>query len=317
MIVVLLLLPHLAATHPKDTKMNPEITHSRITKCTWQKIREFIDARIPRDKKLYGIPRGGAIVAALAGNNVDSPEEAEVIVDDICDTGATRDEWLARYPNKPFIALVTKADLPASDSWIEFPWEEELKTDLSHNIRRLLEGIGENPLREGLIDTPKRVVKAWIEMTSGMHEDPVKVLDKSFALNDSGEGVSKYDQMIVSGEIPFSSNCEHHMMPFFGVAHIAYIPGESGRVVGLSKLARVVDIYARRLQVQERFTQQISDAVEKVLKPAGTAVIVKSRHTCQCFRGIKKEGWMVTSSIHGAFKQESSARNELFHLIKI
>lgn len=191
-------------------------------------------------------------------------------------------------------------------------------TEAMRAVRTLLTYLGENVEREGLRDTPARVVKALTEMTSGTHEDPRRHLQKSFALDDDESTiVGAYDQIVLSRDLPFSSLCEHHMLPFTGTAHIAYLPDPNGRVVGLSKLARLLDGYARRLQVQERLTQQIADALQSELNPLGVGVVIKARHTCQCLRGIKKDGLMVTSAMYGAFKEDASARSELMRLIML
>lgn len=184
-------------------------------------------------------------------------------------------------------------------------------------VRTLLAYIGEDPDREGLRDTPQRVVKAWVEMTSGTFEDPVNHLKQCFAIEDGNCDLGIYDQLILSKDIPFVSNCEHHMLPFIGNAHVAYIPTPESRVVGLSKLARLVEAYALRLQIQERLTQQIADALQSELKPRGAAVIIKAQHTCQCNRGIKKNGYMVTSAFYGLFKEQSSTRMEFLELLKV
>jgi GTP cyclohydrolase I len=182
-------------------------------------------------------------------------------------------------------------------------------------ISTLLAYIGEDPAREGLLETPARVVKAWLELTEGNASDPALHLEKDFGLEDV-EGVSRYSSMIISSGIPFVSSCEHHMMPFTGEAHLAYIPGASGRVVGLSKLARVVEGYSKRLQVQERMTSQIKDALEQKLEPAGIAVVVIGRHSCQHHRGVKKDGRMVTTAFTGQFL-EPYLRAEFLKLIDL
>lgn len=185
-------------------------------------------------------------------------------------------------------------------------------------IRQLLDLIGEDRHREGLKETPARVVKAWMEMTSGYIIDPLELLRKSFILNDRNDEpmFGSYGEMIISKDIPFVSNCEHHMMPFIGHAHVGYIPNEDGRVVGLSKIARVVDAYARRLQIQERMTQQIADAIQQVIDPLGVMVVVEATHSCQAYRGIKKEGSMVTSALYGVFRDNTNqARSEFLELI--
>jgi len=185
-------------------------------------------------------------------------------------------------------------------------------------IRQLLDLIGEDRHREGLKETPARVVRAWMEMTSGYIIDPLELLRKSFVLDDRNDDpmFGSYGEMIISKDIPFVSNCEHHMMPFIGHAHVGYIPNAEGRVVGLSKIARVVDAYARRLQIQERMTQQIADAIQQALNPLGVMVVVEATHTCQAYRGIKKEGSMVTSALYGVFRDNTNqARSEFLELI--
>lgn len=172
-------------------------------------------------------------------------------------------------------------------------------------IRLLLRYLGEDPNREGLKDTPKRVINAYAEMFSGYRVDPTTIM-KTF----SGE---HYDELVLLKDIPFTSFCEHHMLPFTGVAHIAYFP--EGRIIGLSKLARLLDIYARRLQVQERITTQVTSALDHYLRPKGSACILSASHGCMSCRGVNKSGCkMVTSSLTGCFR-EGPLRAELFSLI--
>lgn len=174
-------------------------------------------------------------------------------------------------------------------------------------VKEIIAYIGDDPTREGVIDTPKRVVKSWKEIFGGYAEDPEKVLGTTFE-----KGM--YDQMIICKDIEFYSTCEHHMIPFFGKCHIAYIPGE--KVVGLSKMARLVEVFCRRLQIQEKLTDQIKDTMNKVLKPKGVMVVIESKHLCMCGRGVsKQESKMVTSSISGAFEAKD-AREEFLRLIK-
>jgi GTP cyclohydrolase I len=162
-------------------------------------------------------------------------------------------------------------------------------------VRTLLRWAGENPGREGLIDTPKRVVKAYEEFFQGYNQDADEVLERVF------EEVDGYDDMVLVKDIPFASHCEHHMVPFVGTAHVAYYP--NGGVVGLSKLARVVDVFARRLQTQETMTAQIADAIEQALKPFGVAVLVEAEHMCMSMRGVHKQGSStVTSRFTGRFR---------------
>lgn len=176
----------------------------------------------------------------------------------------------------------------------------------SDHIRGLLEAIGENPNREGLLETPERVAKAWMFWCSGYNEDPLDVL-KTFS-----DGAENVDEMVVVRDIPFYSHCEHHLAPIFGTATIAYLP--NGRIAGLSKLSRVLDVYARRLQVQERLTSQVADAIMTGLAPLGAGVLVKARHLCMESRGICKQGHTtVTSALRGVFR-EPEVRAEFMHL---
>lgn len=176
------------------------------------------------------------------------------------------------------------------------------------NVRGMLRYIGEDPDREGLLDTPARVVRAMAEHFGGYALDPGEYLAKTF------EEVEGYDELVLVSDIEVFSHCEHHMVPFVGKAHVAYIP--NGRVVGLSKIARVVDVYAKRLQVQEKLTKQIADAIQGHLEPQGVAVIMQCQHFCMCYRGVKKPGaWTTTSKLHGLFLIDAAARMELFTLI--
>jgi len=174
-------------------------------------------------------------------------------------------------------------------------------------VRGLLTMVGENADREGLRETPARVVKAWKHWCQGYHQDPAAVL-KTF--EDGAQGV---DEMVMVGPIQLYSHCEHHMAPFFGTAHIAYIP--AGRVVGLSKLARVADIFAQRLQVQERLTNQIADTINDTLEPLGVGVLIRAQHFCMCSRGVNKQGsFTTTSALRGAIKDKPAARAEFLML---
>jgi len=175
-------------------------------------------------------------------------------------------------------------------------------------VRELLLALGEDPDREGLLDTPARVVRALSEHFSGYSLDPGAYLAKTF------QEVDGYDELVLVSDIELFSHCEHHMVPFVGKAHVAYIP--NGRVVGLSKIARVVDVYAKRLQVQEKLTKQIADAIQRHLQPQGVAVILQCQHFCMCYRGVKKPGsWTTTSKLHGLFLIDAAARMELLTLI--
>jgi GTP cyclohydrolase IA len=175
-------------------------------------------------------------------------------------------------------------------------------------VKTLLRYMGEDPTRDGLAETPDRVCRAWLEITEGYNLNPEKILSTTFDGNS--------DEMVLLKDIPFTSTCEHHLLTFSGKAHVAYIP-KDGRIVGLSKLARVVDVYAKRLQVQERMTDQIAQAIKNNLNPGGVAVVIEGTHSCMCVRGVKKDGaTMVTSSLHGNFRNDSSTRAEFMSLIK-
>ncbi|TLS74294.1 GTP cyclohydrolase I FolE [Mariprofundus erugo] len=190
----------------------------------------------------------------------------------------------------------------------DFDLNDAKNIEAMKHVRGLLEYMGEDVDREGLQETPARVLSAMTEHFSGYHEDPRDHLLKTF------EEVEGYDEVVLVSDIDVHSHCEHHLVPFVGKAHVAYIP--RGRVVGLSKLARVVDGYAKRLQVQEKLTMQIANAIEEVLEPEGVAVIVQCQHFCMCHRGVHKpNSWTTTSKLTGAFLNNPSSRLELFQLI--
>ena len=174
--------------------------------------------------------------------------------------------------------------------------------------RMALEAIGENPDREGLSGTPRRVAEMYAELFSGLEKDPAEELSVTF---DEG-----HQEMVVVRDIPFYSMCEHHLLPFFGVVHVGYIPSAQGKVVGISKLARVVDVVAHRPQLQERMTRQIADAVFQALEPDGAAVVIRAEHLCMMMRGVKKPGTnIVTSAVRGTFRSKTVTRNEFLALI--
>lgn len=176
------------------------------------------------------------------------------------------------------------------------------------HVRGLLRYIGEDPDRQGLLDTPRRVIAAMQDHFRGYNEDPAAYLAKTFT------EVEGYNELVLITDIELHSHCEHHMVPFVGKAHVGYIP--DGRVVGLSKLARVVDAFAKRLQVQEKLTAQIADTINTHLRPQGVAVILQCQHFCMCYRGVKKPGsWTTTSKLHGCFLKNPASRTELFTLI--
>jgi GTP cyclohydrolase I len=175
-------------------------------------------------------------------------------------------------------------------------------------VREILSAIGEDPDRPGLQDTPARVARAYAEVFAGLDQDPYDVLATTF---DEG-----HDELVLVKDIPMYSTCEHHLVPFHGVAHVGYIPGPDGRVTGLSKLARLVEVYARRPQVQERMTRQIADSLYEVLKPRGVIVVIEAEHLCMAMRGIRKPGaTTMTSAVRGIFRENAATRSEAMGLI--
>ena len=175
-------------------------------------------------------------------------------------------------------------------------------------VRELLIAVGEDPDRPGLKDTPARVARAYAETFAGLGQDPIEILSTTFD--------EDHDELVLVKDIPMYSTCEHHLVPFHGVAHIGYIPGEDGRVTGLSKLARLVEVYARRPQVQERMTSQIADALDDVLRPRGVLVIIEAEHLCMAMRGIRKPGsTTVTSAVRGIFRTSQATRSEAMSLV--
>jgi GTP cyclohydrolase IA len=175
-------------------------------------------------------------------------------------------------------------------------------------VREILLAIGEDPDRDGLRDTPARVARACEEQFSGLRQEPESVLTTIF---DAG-----HDEMVLVRDIDFYATCEHHLIPFFGVAHVGYIPNEKGQLTGLSKLARLVDLYARRPQVQERMTSQVADALMHVLEPSGVIVVIEAEHLCMAMRGVRKPGARtVTSAVRGSFRDSDSTRAEAMSLL--
>lgn len=290
----------------------------------------------PMQFKVWGIPESGVpaaewVSAALIQRGhqcerVDSPRDANLIIDDLVDSGATMNRYMEKYPEAIFAALLTKVtpmngftklfhyfgEVLKPGHWVTFPWDlnsEGVDTSAHDSVVRMLQYIGEDPSREGLLETPKRVVKAWDEWFSGYRVDPASLL-KTF--QDGAEGVN---EMVLLTDIPVFSYCEHHIAPFTGVANVAYIP--NGRIVGLSKIARVVDAFSRRLQVQERLTNQIADCLLKELNPLGVGVTVVAKHSCMSTRGVKVHGVdTTTSALRGVFLTDPMVRNEFMHLVK-
>lgn len=175
-------------------------------------------------------------------------------------------------------------------------------------VRELLLAVGEDPDRQGLKETPARVARAYREIFAGLYTDPDAVLETTFD--------EEHDELVLVTKIPMYSTCEHHLVAFHGMAHVGYIPGKDGRVTGLSKLARVVDLYAKRPQVQERLTGQIADAVMRKLKPRGVIVVIEAEHLCMAMRGVRKAGSVtMTSAVRGQFKTDDASRSEALGLI--
>lgn len=267
---------------------------------------------------LFGVPRGG-IPAVLSVQThlltlgrstriVEKAYEANVIVDDIIDKGETRDRYFKILPGTPFMALVEKGNGDSMEDWFIFPWERmQNEAGPEQNVTRILQYIGEDPNREGLKDTPSRVVRSFEKLYGGYKEDPKAILKTSFA-----EGACT--EMVVLKGIEMYSTCEHHMLPFYGKAHIGYIP--AGKVVGISKLARLLEVFARRLQIQERLGQQITQTIQDELQPLGCGCVLEAQHHCMTSRGVEKQdSIMVTSSLRGVFLEKREVRDEFLRLI--
>lgn len=238
-----------------------------------------------------------------------------ILVDDIYDTGATS-KFFVEQASKYKIKLrqffvIDKRPMDAIDRkiWWKFPWEtaQDEAGGRRQAVVALLRSLGEDPLREGLKDTPQRVDKMWYELGAGYQQKPKEILKATFAPEE-------YDEMIVLSDIEFFSTCEHHMLPFYGKVHFGYLPDK--RIVGISKLARLVDCFAQRLQIQERMTMQIGKAFEEVVKPKGVGVVVEATHLCMMLRGVKKRNpVMKTSYLTGPFRNKPEARSEFTRLI--
>lgn len=271
-----------------------------------------------RFRRVYGVPRGGVPVAVALSERMEIPLTTDpstpktLIVDDLVDSGAT----MAKYPGVPFACLHVKPHSPKPEffareipnEWIHYFWEAEEKPAEDH-ITRCLEYIGEDPTREGLLDTPGRVIRSWKEIFAGYKQDPEEVFK-----NFDGDGIGG---LIYLKDIEFYSTCEHHLLPFCGTAMIAYIP--NGKVIGVSKLARLLDIFARRLQIQERIGEQVTNALMSHLNPIGAACLLEAKHFCISSRGVRKQhSVMGYSSMKGVFLEKTdagiAARAELMSL---
>lgn len=290
-----------------------------------QAAAQRVAERHQRARVVAGVPRGGLIPAALVATTLDAQlidlgdlEEAGhdnvLVVDDLVDSGTTAQRLLDQGV-RFFDALYRKPHTPATfaasaieyDAWLVFPWERAANEQPAEDaVVRLLEAVGEDPNREGLRETPARVVRALREMTAGVNDDPAVILAQTFESD-------RYDEMVVLREIEFTSLCEHHLLPFTGTADVGYVA--NGRVVGLSKLARLVECYARRPQLQERMTADIAYALNDVLAPLGVGVIVRAHHACMACRGVRKpNAEMVTSTLLGYMRVSETARAEFLRL---
>tara|TARA_B100000131_G_scaffold70767_1_gene67146 strand:+ start:17417 stop:18274 length:858 start_codon:yes stop_codon:yes gene_type:complete len=272
---------------------------------TWEDVLARIEYvkkkyKITNSKKIYGVPKNGMIIAGFFGCKiVHNPEEADFIVDDIIDSGKTKKRFKKLFPKKKFIPLFEK---DKKNKWINFPYEKNTKEDHEDLIVRLLQVIGEDPTREGLLDTPRRYIEAFREFLSPPE------------FNMTTFDVENTDEMIVQLDIPFYSFCEHHILPFFGKGYIAYVPNK--KIVGLSKLARSLETFSRRLQNQERITNQVAQFLQDSLEPQGVAVVLKARHMCMEMRGVKTSDTnTITSKLLGSFKKDERTRAEFLNLI--
>lgn len=272
------------------------------------KVRKVIFRR--KSVSVYGIPVGGWFVARETVKNLSFLERnpmisQTLIMDDIVDSGKTIKPYVKQGFATASLFLKDGASVKPDvwleevprDCWVLFPWEAE--REIEDSVQRIIEFIGENPSREGLVDTPKRVIKAWEEFCIGYSQDPKEVLHENALFTEHNE----YDQIIVLKDIEFFSNCEHHMLPFYGKVDIGYLP--SKKVAGVSKLIRMVNVFSRRLQIQERLTQEIADAIQDVLKPRGVGVVIEAVHLCMMGRGVKQgNAKMLTSAMRGSFLEE-------------
>jgi len=278
---------------------------------SWEQVFERLKQFDYQGAIIYGVPKGGMIATSFLkhARTTHIVSEANLILDDLVDSGATRQWYLKTWPIIPFRGLFDKSE-EVIDDWIVFPWERDHpngEETIEQNIVRSLQYIGEDVNREGLIDTPRRIVKSWKEIYSGYNQNPSDLM--TTFTND------KHDEIVLVKNIEMYSMCEHHMIPFFGKAHIAYIPDK--KLIGLSKLARLIDLYSRRLQIQERIGDQVTNALMEYLAPKGAACIIEATHMCMRMRGVEKQNSVaVTSSMKGAFLDKPAARAELMQLIK-
>lgn len=282
-----------------------------------KELAKKIKASKKKYRAVYSVPRGGYLLGTLLAAELKLPIELNknaitkdmLIVDDLVDSGKT----LSQFPNNDKAVLYVKNGkkkcvtyyLHETNAWIKFPDEKD--DEVQEHIERIMQYIGEDTSREGLLETPKRVQKAYDEIFSGYKQNP-KDLMKTFS-----QGTC--EEMVILKNCEFYSTCEHHMFPFFGHISIGYLPNK--KVIGISKLARLVDLYAKRMQIQERMTTQIADTIMKELDARGVYVVCEGVHFCMRSRGVKKQdASMITSAVRGTFKKDAKARQEFLALIK-
>ena len=294
----------------------------KITKISWKQFHEdcaILAAKINfKHDRWWPVPKNGYPIAQTMAETLkpereittvfsEAPDEYCTIIDDLIDSGKT----LSKYPNNKKAVLYVKNNnekkvdyyVRKIDGWIQLPWESD--DEMEESIERQIQYLGEDTSRDGLKGTPQRVIKSWTHLFSGYKKDPkehLKVFEKG-----------SYDQMVLLKDCEFYSTCEHHLQPFFGSAHIAYIPGK--KVIGISKLARILETFSRRLQIQERIGEQITDFLMKELGAKGAGCILEAKHFCMIARAVEKQNSvMVTSSLKGVFRKDSKARGEFMNL---
>lgn len=295
----------------KKRILTHEDIHDRVKQMARQIRRDFLLENDHPPLSIFPVPRGGVPVGYLLSAHMpveisNAVESADLVVDDLIDSGATR----KRYFKKPFYALYDKLKDDEGLGWLVFPWEQTEEKSIEDAVVRILQYIGEDPTREGLLETPGRVARSFQELYAG-YTTRIENLFKVFEVG--------FDELVILKDIEIHSTCEHHMLPFVGKAHIAYIA--AGKVIGVSKLARIVDAFSRRLQVQERIGVQVVDSLMEYLQPKGAACIIEAKHFCMCARGVAKQhSVMTTSAMRGIFLEDSSkgaaARAELIALLK-
>ena len=290
---------------------------------TWADVARLSDEMLARHdgvSTVYGIPTGGSVVASTLAYRIglrllnvvngDAGDASDLlVVDDLVDSGKTLRPWVERgyrvdtMIRKPHSPLDIAPDSLERDGWVQFPWEHNGQPEDA--VLRLLEYVGEDPGRDGLRGTPGRVCQALDEMTAGYKENPEEILTKTFEVD--------CDEMVALRGIRFASLCEHHLLPFTGQADVVYIPHK--KVVGISKLARLVQCFARRLQIQERMTQEIAHAIHGHLQPLGVGVVIRAHHHCMGCRGVRQpDAEMVTSAMLGFMRNDEKARAEALAL---